>query len=167
MNPAKAGDKKPWREYLTRAVYANVTQRMREKIKEQKGILSAEETIPQLIREIDFPLSLHFELVATLNKSIDCAVLSTNPEILQIGIELNQLLTASMDTTQEKEKSEFTEMRLRGKLTGNEDCVQYFLEKAEAAKKIGAEWYYADIAIDILKRNKKFETALRIVTICI
>lgn len=87
---------------------------------------------------------------------------STKPEIIQMGIELNAFKARTARDI-EKQSCKDTEMYLRGKLTGAEDCIQYFIKKAAQRQKEKTSWNYpAEEAVNLLKDHKKYNAALEV-----
>lgn len=160
-------ERQQWGEYLTRAVYSAVVEGIKAEIEKQEGQKPKGETIPQLLEgKDDMHISVYDgNIDRDFRNSSMYVSFSSDPEIIQMGIELNAFQARNDRDEHKKEWYERTEMYLKGKLTGSEDCIQYLIKKAEESQlsdKSGFGKYDAERAVEVLEHHKKYNAALEV-----
>ena len=162
-----------WGEYLTKAVYKELVKRIKKEIEREEGKTPKGETIPHLIkdRKIEDLFIRDHDLTHIydddLGSPLRYAYYSEDPEVLQMGIDMCVFKNRTLSNEEKKEHFKDTEMYLRGKLTGAQEYINYFIAKAteEKAKKEDYNLIverYALQAIDLLEHHKKFNAALEV-----
>ena len=188
-----------WGEYLTRAVYTSAVEIIKSEIERKEGRKPKGSTIPELLAGRE-RIVANSSLVDTVFTHIDhefwnslrYAGKSSDPEIIQIGIELNHILYLNSKsnrfeqwyqdigrnlkgelTDDEKSSLSFyrlgeryreTDIYLKGKLTGNEDCIQYLIKRAEETMGERDDWINtpAERAIEVLQLRGRDDEALAV-----
>lgn len=159
-------ERQQWGEYLTKAAYRAVVEKIKAEIEKQEGQKPKGETITQLLEGRD---NMHIfvydgNIDRDFRDSLMYANASSDPEIIQIGIELNAFQARKNQEECKKEGYQRTEMYLKGKLIGSEECIQYLIRKAEEsqARDNGGINSDAERAVEVLGYHKKYNVALEI-----
>lgn len=155
-------DQQKWGEYLTRALYNTIVEKIKAEI-EKKEDKRPEGTLTQLVEGRDNVgyIGVLGVLQTYFGQWIKFVRNSNDPQIIQIGIELNDLQRRIDGDAHSYAKD--TEMFLRGKL--NVDHAQYFVARANdvmSHRSDSDQGYYARQAIDILSHHGMHEKALEI-----
>ncbi|NOZ80145.1 MAG: hypothetical protein GXP63_00610 [DPANN group archaeon] len=160
-------EKQRWGEYLTRAAYHAVVDGIKAEIEEQEGQKPKGETISQLLDGRDAKLIFVSDGHIDKNfvNSLRYVSESSDPEIIQLGIELYAFLVRHEEEKHMKEYYEITEMYLKGKLTGSDEYIQYLIKKTEENQtndELDFGKFIAERAVDVLQFHKKYDAALKV-----
>ena len=90
-----------------------------------------------------------------------------------MGIDLNTFQARNYSDEHKKEWYEKTEMYLKGKLTGSEDCIQYLIRKAEENLSEWGHWRgdniksYSNDVISVTRAGKELANDLNVTAIVV
>jgi len=130
-------ERQRWNDYAIKTFYPTISD---ELATSNKNVLSSHEFHP-LIKVI-------------LN--------SSDSKVIEIGLRLNEdQAKYSWNSEADKSQIKDTEMHLRGKLTGNQEYVDYFVQKAEQcdSSSVGRDVWFA---MNILEHHKRYNEALQV-----
>ncbi len=156
-------DMQELRERIIRHAYSPVVEIIKAQFEPTE--IPEGETITELLANVRMGVFFYgSDVNRYIEESIKCAMDSNIPEIIEIGIESNGIRTQEAEEYR-NDYIEKTEMFLLGKLTGDKQYTQYFIEHAEEKQKEGkcdmAE-SYARWAIKLLRYQEKCDDALEV-----
>ncbi len=153
-----AEDKQHWAEYLVRAAYTMVVSVLQEKIQKKEGSSPEGKTIPEILQGRALRIN-ESDVNLPFNRIFDYVRKSTDLKIMQMGLDLNECVIMNIFGTMSQQEQT---MYLRGKLTGNQEYVDFFIEQAKQKKSKGEHSfnYPARRAIEILTYHQHYAAAV-------
>ncbi len=162
-------ERQGWEEYVLKAVYSSIIDSVKAQVEEKTGKRPGGNTLPQLLETVGDKEILgkaYYDLDGRpFIEIIIAAKKSSNPEILQMGIDFINFKRGSAPYDYQKDSNGGDLLYLRAKLTGSDEDIQAILktaeEKLEKEGKVG--WNtQADDVIKILSHYKKHAEALEV-----
>ena len=157
-----------WKEYVLRLAYSSIIDSVKSKAEAQTGRKPEGETLPQLLETVqdkEVLGGIYYDLDAGFIHIMLTAKSSSNPEILQLGIDFINFKRGSAPCRGYEDCNRSDLLYLKAKLTGKDEDIQIILNEAESTLKEegNRDWNHeAENAIEILSHYNRKAEALEV-----